>query len=97
MKRRLMCRLGRHSWRPQLTDDNQPYVACEHCNAVQGARQDPIVKAAYLPGPFPPSDTSSGAPSNEVTDVREVGRRLLETQLRSHVWTPATARSGLGI
>lgn len=53
MKRRLMCRLGRHSWRQQRTDDNQPYVACEHRTAIQGGPPGPNREGGVPPGAVP--------------------------------------------
>jgi hypothetical protein len=35
MAKRLRCRVGRHSWVQRRTDDNQSYLGCQHCDAVE--------------------------------------------------------------
>ena len=51
MRRRLLCRLGKHRWQQRHTDeDNQLYRACELCDAVDVG---PV--GTYRDGEVPPA------------------------------------------
>jgi hypothetical protein len=53
MKRRLLCRLGKHTWRQRHTDDNQPYTACEYCDALQDGPPGGYREGGLPPGSIP--------------------------------------------
>ena len=53
MGRRLWCRLGKHSWRQRHTDDNQRYVACQYCNAIQSGPPGANPEGGITPGAIP--------------------------------------------
>jgi hypothetical protein len=50
MRRRFLCRLGRHAWHQQRTDDDQPYRGCRHCNAVDLTQDRWHPEGAVPPG-----------------------------------------------
>lgn len=53
MRRRLLCRLGRHNWQQQHTDDNEPYLACRHCEAVAVGQVGTYRGGGLPPGAIP--------------------------------------------
>jgi hypothetical protein len=51
MGRRIRCRVGRHKWRRRHTEDNESYIGCEYCDAVQLG--PPSSRGGIPPGAIP--------------------------------------------
>lgn len=51
MKQRILCRLGKHKWHQQHTEeDNQSYLACQYCRAVDIGPVGTYREGAVPPG-----------------------------------------------